>query len=131
MKKVLFGLLAIVSVSSSATSLHPDTFVPESVTITKAEIFDNRMPTILPHINRPQTTLTVDVTSSGCTRGEDFVVNVESLEGIQFIEVVRIRPDRCKMVQHTVSVQVRSQELEGDRPIKVRNPLLVDFMVVH
>ena len=132
MKKVLFGLFAIVSVSSMATSLHPDTFAqPESVTIVRAETIDNQMPVIPVGGRKPYTILTVDVTSTGCTSREDFKVVVDAMQHVQTVEIVRVNPDFCEVAPHTKQIQLRTEDIRAHVPLRVRNPLLVDFQVVH
>ncbi|MBI4402583.1 MAG: hypothetical protein HY537_00390 [Deltaproteobacteria bacterium] len=129
MKRVLITIITLMSMNSFAN------FMPsqEAVLVKEINQFINMMPPLPPTGPRVLTSLNVDVKSSGCTRDEDFQIRVGQLPHAQVLTVVRIKPDYCEAIEHTVTVELRTENLVNFRqkPAQVSNPLLGNVQIVH
>lgn len=66
----------------------------------------------------------ITVMSTGCTRAEDFLVDVRESSGRCEVRIVRKQPDRCRkapMLEH-LSLQWQAPENCSERELMVVNP---------
>lgn len=66
-----------------------------------------------------ETTVTVTVTSNGCTDAEDFRIEVQESQP-PIATWIRVTPDPCRMVAHSVDLDF-SLKLIGSADFKVAN----------
>ncbi len=74
---------------------------------------------VLHGIRVQQNTVTVTVTSNGCTGPGDFEIKVAK-SNPPIATWIRKRPDPCKMISHSVDLEF-SRKLIGKLPFKVGN----------
>ncbi len=91
----------------------------------------NLMPVVPPGGHPVRTELEIDVTSNGCTRADDFTVQVTDTGGKQLVRVVRIRPDTCRAFGLTTTVNLETFVLSKDKQVLFANPALIEKHYVH
>lgn len=132
--------LAFVSVGASARSLRPVAEFEEVAGVTITHTVD-QMPTrpYPDHTDRDGdvknewTTITATVMSNGCTSADSFEVFLRDVTPVeQSLEIMRMKPDHCRMVRHPISIDLKMPE--GYKPgaiLRIANPVLVLRQVVN
>lgn len=137
MKKI-FGLVLLTSMVAPFAFAHDDEERLEPVTVMEVRQEGNLMPVRDPKRGNPvTTTLTLNVQSGGCTKAEDFELEVEVVKNgndddVQEVTVHRLRPDGCEAYfRDGADVQLVTKKLVHSKDIVVRNPLLVHTRFTH
>lgn len=66
----------------------------------------------------------VAVSSAGCTKLEDFRLDVTDAGGELAVTVVRTQPDFCKMVPLVTEIELALPDQLRSAPFKVQNPFI-------
>ncbi len=132
--------LALVSLGASARSLRPVAEFEEVAGVTITHTID-RMP-VRPYpdhtdrdgdVKNEWTTIKATVMSNGCTGVESFQVYLRDITPVeQSLEIMRVKPDYCRMSAHTIDVELKMPE--GFKPgaiLRIANPTLVLRNVVN
>ncbi len=126
MKKII---AAIVLIGSSAFALEP-------VNVIEVTQTGNLMPNLAgasgPAI---ETEIKFKALSGGCTRAEDFSINVNEKNGQSEIAIIRNRPDMCEAVARPIELTLTTDKIDashyGKNQIMVKNPVLVKTQFVQ
>jgi hypothetical protein len=139
MKNIILASIVLISTNSFAYLTPMPMPIPaakkifiEPVLVTEIKQHANLMPG--PGPARPiDTSLQVNVISTGCTKDSDFEVNVITAGTDQLINIVRVNPDPCDDEAKTITVKIDTTKLalSSSLPIRVANPLLVEELVTH
>ena len=124
MKKHLVSLLSILVASHFAFAAAAPKAKLEALVVTKVVQSAN----LMPGPGRPHpvhSVITAEVMSNGCTRPEDFRVDVKRTEEGQHVTIVRVNPDLCEALRPNFEVELETTGLAPYAPIFISNPLSV------
>ena len=136
MKNSVFGLVTFaVSLGSPAFAgrILPLPFPQlERVLVKKVVLEGDFMPPLPPGSSgKPMTTLTVQVDSNGCTKSEDFRIQVSPTAQGQKLAIIRIRPDTCRAFFPEGTEVELMTGAAGFGSLLVANPLRVEDRTTH
>jgi hypothetical protein len=85
------------------------------ISVSQFQDIDNRRPVL--------SSVTFNVDSHGCTKTEDFDIDVKPKGEYQMVSVYRTKPDNCNSPSASTSITIATDALAAHTPILVRNPL--------
>lgn len=134
MENSLVFAAAVFAVTSVAAPISKPRIALEAVVVHEVRQFANLMPVIEPdHKRAVRSKLEIEVLSNGCTRAEDFRVDVRRAAKRQILSLVRVKRDMCRAMARPVKIDFETERLAlaTQLPIQVANPILADVKVVH
>jgi hypothetical protein len=127
--KLLLVLSSVVAVSGAMATAPAK---PEAFVVKEVRQSGNLMPG--PGRRRPvRSVLIVEAISNGCTKADDFDVQVKDTAQFQEVTLVRKNPDICDAPAAKLAFDLETDRLSPSyrKPIRVMNPLIVEERFVH